>query len=297
MHPVGGPFHPISKFVSRLCEVIDEGEAVRLLLRKTAAMRILDYRLTEDNLLVMLVQYSDTNASDPVFSDLETGDLRVEPKLDGEGVAVSSHCALDLDPHDKTAETHLSLVEVVPGLPRWRLENFLNFLLKLAAKRVGHRAENENGRNVLLRPKISMYGHLADDFVESLKAGKAKDIELVSFDAKQDGFDEVPYMQAKSRSLVLETQDALSGNLAVSKIKTLIEKARKKHYDKVRIRVANDEGYRTVSFGTHVNDLAEASYTKTEAISLSTPMAQCEPKLKNEIADGMAAYLREGRSS
>jgi hypothetical protein len=142
-----------------------------------------------------------------------------------------------------------------------------------------------------------MYGHLADDFVESLKAGKAKDIELVSFDAKQDGFDEVPYMQAKSRSLVLETQDALSGNLAVSKIKTLIEKARKKHYDKVRIRVANDEGYRTVSFGTHVNDLAEASYTKTEAISLSTPMAQCEPKLKNEIADGMAAYLREGRSS
>lgn len=42
----------------------------------------------------MLIQLCDKNGSDPVFGELTTGNLRVEPKLAGEGIAVSCHIVI-----------------------------------------------------------------------------------------------------------------------------------------------------------------------------------------------------------
>jgi len=47
-----------------------------------------------DDQAILLLQLCDKNGSDPVFGELTTGNLRVEPKLAGEGIAVSSHIVI-----------------------------------------------------------------------------------------------------------------------------------------------------------------------------------------------------------
>src|SRR5690349_15777065 len=95
--PAGAPLIPLRAAIDQLLPRYESGECVKLINKDTAAIRIQELRIDETSATAQfLINYSDTNTADPVFGELRTGKLRSEPKLDGEGIAVSAHMLIDL---------------------------------------------------------------------------------------------------------------------------------------------------------------------------------------------------------
>lgn len=92
---IAAPDIPITDTLNRLKSLVDNGNAVKLYNGGTRAVRIsqMTYAIGDDQ-AILLLQLCDKNGSDPVFGELTTGNLRVEPKLAGEGIAVSSHIVI-----------------------------------------------------------------------------------------------------------------------------------------------------------------------------------------------------------
>src|SRR5690349_6653268 len=123
--PEGAPLIPLRSIIEQLVPRYERGESVKLLNRETAAIRIQQLRIHEQSSTTqLLINYADTQAVDPVFGHLETGELRLEPKLEGEGIAVSAHMLISLEPHP-TSGTYLVALEDVPGVGRSKLAPFL----------------------------------------------------------------------------------------------------------------------------------------------------------------------------
>lgn len=77
--PDGAPTILLKELVGHWVARIKAGNSVKLIKNETAAIRIKHVRLdTKNNALVMLLQYSDTNVTDPAFANLQNGELRVE---------------------------------------------------------------------------------------------------------------------------------------------------------------------------------------------------------------------------
>ena len=91
-YPEDAPYFNMYEIMKELHDRQQQGNSVKLINNETAAIRINEMRFDEANSTVcLLIQYADKTVSDPVFSNLQTGEIRVEPKLDGEGVAISAH--------------------------------------------------------------------------------------------------------------------------------------------------------------------------------------------------------------
>jgi len=120
-------FLPFTAVVGKLKELFDNKEAYKMYNSDTRAIRISDFRFeSADNCLTILMQLSDKRVADPVFADLSNGTLREEPKLAGEGVAVSAHLVIKCLPTPNSSDHYKALVECVPGLTKSVFEPFFS---------------------------------------------------------------------------------------------------------------------------------------------------------------------------
>src|SRR5690606_7786952 len=133
--PFEAPTIDFSTLVPHWVQRIKAKQSVKMINKETAAIRVIDANYdTQKKVVVLLLQYADTNVTDPAFSDLKTGKLRVEPKLDGEGIAVSAHLVISTVPHDSLRKKYKLLLEEVPGLGRSTVSPFIRSELKEIAK-------------------------------------------------------------------------------------------------------------------------------------------------------------------
>ena len=155
----------------------ERGESVKLINRETAAIRIQQLRMdVHGGTAHFLLNYSDMNTTDPVFGNLQTGKLRLEPKLEGEGIAVSAHMVVLLDP-EPTTGTYLVALEDVLGVGRTKLSPFLTSEFRAVSDFPFRDIDDQIKRS---RPVVEILGRPSQQLRDDLNAGRLSEIELLT---------------------------------------------------------------------------------------------------------------------
>jgi len=287
--PEEAPLIELKTMIPLLTQRWKNGDCVKLINNETAAFRIQDLKTyPKKNATVLLIQYTDKNVTDPVFSHLETGRLRTEPKLAGEGVAVSAHVILSHKPLNGSLESYRFLLEEVPGVGRSRLAPFLKSEFKAACADAFDFIDEESGKSRKFLPSVELLGDLSAQLSDDLKEGSLlQNIELIKHTKGKSGIDEENFFVEVSRHIkitpVLNTADGVIGIL--NKIK---DKAKSEGYDDIKIRYKHPQGkQKTATMGATKEDVADTLIVRDELVKSKEVLGQCTEK----ILDGFAKKL------
>ncbi len=293
-HPDDAPYVKMEDILGLLRPRVIAGECVKLIENETAAIRIRDMTIdTTNKVAVILFQYSDTKVSDPAFVNLESGALRVEPKLAGEGVAISSHMVVSLVPITPRGATYLTLLEDVPGIGRTKIEPFLTSNFK---ENFDDLYQTYDGKTRKYWPTSEISGYVSESLREGLEKGYLKGFELKRYDDIDGGLDEEGYVKVSSHMVKLKVIKKFSGDEAVGIINRLKEKARKKNYSEILVQYKRKEGKsKSVPVSTAREDAGDAMFSKFEVVQVSAPLAQCLSEIRVELAGKMTSLLVAAR--
>jgi len=289
--PAHAPQIELKGVIEHLKQLVDSGGAFKMVENDEACFRIRDLKINyAENSAVFLLMYSNSKASDPVFSKLTTTDLRPEPKLEGEGIAVSAHAVLRLVPTEGGGNEYLFLLEEVPGLGRSGLEGFFQTMFRAVTKgQLSFFDEEENGRSRSFRPRVRILATPSKTFQEELEGSTVDNIELVER-IKISHFDEEHYYQEDVRTLKLKVVDG-NGEKA-SFIEKLRKKAKKEGFDDLKIHYKKNGGKRqTAVMGTDTDDVKDALVGRVEYLEYAPGLAQCSDKIINSYAKKILGLL------
>lgn len=290
-NPLHAPQIDLSTWIGELKQHVDAGEAYKLVENDEACYRIRDLVIDEDQgSAVFLLMYSNSKATDPVFSKLSTADLRPEPKLEGEGIAVSAHAVLLLSPTEKGGNEFLFLLEEVPGLGRSGLESFMQTMFRAITKqKLYFHDEEHNGKTRAYHPKVRILATPSKTFQEELEGSTVDSIELVER-IKVSHFDEEHYYQEDVRTLKLKVVD--HNGEKPSMLEKLRKKAKKEGFDNLKIRYKKNGGKRkTAVMGTDTDDVKDALVGRVEYIEHAPGLAQCSDKIVRSYAQKILGLL------
>ena len=292
--PDDAPYTSMRDILNKLQSRCDQGECVKLLENNTAAIRLKEIIIDDINqIAVLLFQYSDTKISDPAFVDLEKGTLRVEPKLEGEGVAISAHMVLSLKPEHIRGATYLTLLEDVPGIGKTKIEPFLTSEFKAV---FDDRYPNYEGKYVKYRPTFEMNGYLAESLKDGLDKGYINGFELKKFSHVDGGLDEEGYVKVESHAVKLKTVRKFEGDEAIGVIDRMKERAKRLNYSELVVQYQRKEGKsKSIPVSTAREDAGDALFSKFEIISVLEPLPQCLSEIRKEVASKMSALLIDSR--
>ncbi|WP_240154049.1 hypothetical protein [Candidatus Pantoea communis] len=287
-HPAA-PDIPVIDILRNLKNLVDAGNAVRLYNQGTRAVRIseMTYKVG-DSEAILLIQLCDKNGSDPVFGELTTGQLRVEPKLAGEGIAVSSHVMISTTVAQHTADHFKTLVETVPGISKSILQPFLNAMLRDAF--IGQEFKNPATKAMCqLKPKLEIFSHGSQTLLDTLKGAKLHNVKLVST-RKQGGMDKTAYTELAERSVryKIVKQPPLADKKRLLEI--LRKKGQQSGFSKVSISYSKDGRQASLDLDRN-EDAATKLFTKSEKIILGSGINQCESTIHQELERKMKGLL------
>lgn len=294
--PEEAPRQAFHTVVDDLLGYFESGNAVWMIDNDNAAVRIRDMEVDKKSgIAFLLLTYADKNIANPAFSNLETGDLRVEEKLEGEGVAVSAHVAIDLRDRAKTPFVNNVILEDVPGLGRTKIEPFLTY-----AFRKSSRLESDDGDGGILRfrPAVSMSGRMGETLKNDLSAGKLSFVELIKFHEDGDGLDTEPSLQVDKAILRLRVTEEVGGRNAISLLNNLLPKAKLAGYTDIKVSWNHEAGKaKSKEFGTAREDAGDVLTLKTDKITVEIPLSQCEENLRKDIVNHLRAGILAARQS
>lgn len=289
-HPQEAPTLWLRDEMGTLFEAVEVGEAVQLVRNDTAAIRLRDIRHDKANeVLVLLFNYSDKNISDPAFENLETGDLRIEPKLEGEGVAVSAHMAIDLRPTAAGVSSYRAVLEDATGIGRSKIQPFLTYLFRKGAR---IQWAGPDGKVRKCRPIFEILGRQSDTLRNDLQEGRLSMIELVQVHPDGDGFDEDAGVRVESRTLKLVVDQGGIGEQAVDLLNRVRGRARALGYPNMRVRWTHGK-QKTTEFGTAREDAGDVLVFRTTEVRSDVPLPQCESEIRSTSAARLIEILRE----
>jgi len=289
------PTHPaapnisIDEILTKLKLLVNAGNAVKLYNKRSRALRISEMKFTPGAAqATLLIQLSDKNGSDPVFGELTTGNLRVEPKLAGEGIAVSCHIVISTDIVQHTADHYKTLVESVPGISKSILEPFLNAVLRDAF--TGCEFQNPATRAMCQhRPKLEIFSHGSQTLMDALKGAKLHNVKLVST-RRKGGLDQTAYTELAERSVRYKIikQPPLKDKERLFEI--LRKKGQQSGYSKVSISYSKDGKQASLDLDRN-EDAATKLFTKSEKVILGTLINQCESVVHQQLEAKMIGLL------
>jgi hypothetical protein len=284
-------FH-LKHLIDPLKQRFESHKAVELLDNDTAAIRIVDFQIDEPkDALILLIQYADTKVSDPAFSKIETGELRVEPKLEGEGIAVSAHVVISLKEKLPGTSTFFALVEEVPGLSKTRIERFLTSEFE-AISEGRFFYKNKSGKEKPCRPIAQLNGYLSDTFADSLKTGELKAVQFIKTEVVENGLDERNYVVERENVLKIKIVPKLKPDSALSALQNLFNRAKNTNVDEMRVRISyQDSRPQTVPVDLSRTDIQNTLFIKVNMIKSETAMAICERQIRKHFSSEMVALL------
>lgn len=295
--PEEAPVINLKDIIPKLTERWKSGESVKLINNDTAAIRIQDLKTDKNNnVTVLLIQYTDKNVTDPVFSHLETGKLRTEPKLEGEGVAVSAHVVISHAPLNGNVDSYRLLLEEVPGLGRSRIAPFLKSEFKVACADMFEFKDEGTGRLKKYLPSVEVLGDLSAKLADDLNTGSVlQGIELVQHKPGKTGFDEENYFTEVSRHIKLRPV-LKSGNDIFNVLEKVRDLARKDGYDDIKVRYKlQKEKQKTATLGTSKEDIADILIVRDEKIKSEEVLGQCLEKISLGFAKKMITLMNDAK--
>ncbi|MEQ1977585.1 MULTISPECIES: hypothetical protein [Xenorhabdus] len=261
--------------------LVQQGGAVKTYNNGTRAIRISKSRYDSGNTsATLLVQLCDQNASDPVFADLATGSLRVEPKLAGEGIAISSHIIISTSPSPNTVDYFKTLVECVPGISKSIIEPFMNAILKEAFD--GSDFINPATRaRCKLRPKLEIFSHGSQTIMDALQGGKIHNVRLVSTQ-KKGGLDRTAYTELTERAVRFKVVRQPATRDKKRLLEIFRRRGFKEGYSKVSISYSKDGKQSSLELDRN-EDAATKLFTKSEKVILPDGINQCEENIHEDL--------------
>ncbi|HEK2033337.1 MULTISPECIES: hypothetical protein [Gammaproteobacteria] len=283
------PLIPMTEIAPKLESLFNSGDAIRMYSGGNRAMRISDCRYDRDNgLLTLLIQLADKRVSDPVFSNLESGALRVEPKLDGEGIAVSCHVVIKTVPSATSVNFYRAIVEVVPGITRSVFEPFLKAMLKDAYD--GEMFTSSiNNKEYQLRPTLKVASLVSKTLEESLAGSSLVGMRLVKTSVI-DEMDQNPYTEVRERSLKLGIKRQPSRGERGNLIEMIRGVALEDGYNKLIINYRKDGKQSSLDIEIR-EDATDQLFTKLEKVILPDGIAQCEEFIHNDLTTRMSTLI------
>ncbi len=294
--PPEAPSIKLRDLVPYLERLVNDGEAYQEKDKGKSAFRVSDINVERRKggreALVLLLQYADKDATDPTFADLQTGALRTEPKLDGEGIAVSAHAVISMDPIPGKEDRYHFLLESVPGLGRSKIEPFLKRQLKVASEGLFDFIDEENGVRKTYAPSLALLGTPSKSFLDEMEAGRLEGVELIRRMPAEHGIDEEGYFFEQTYTLKISVKhQGLIGPDALNRLKRW---GRAQGFDDLRVRYKKREGkQKSVLMGTDLDDLRDALVVKDELISSEVELPQCSEQIIQWFSGKMIDMLGE----
>lgn len=292
-NPENAPNIPMDDIIKQLKTRFEAGGCVKIIENESAAIRINDMEIDESNNIVfLLIQYSDKKVSDPAFAHLKTGELRVEPKLDGEGIAVSAHMAMSLVPTEPGGNIYLTLLEEVTGVTRTRIEPFLTSEFKEGCS---FSFKEGNSQEKKCRAIVEFIGHPSLSLKEDLERGELKNIELVHNKLDESQFDELGFTKEVSKRIILKTSRAYQGDEALNVIEQIRLKAKKKGFSELRVKYKRFEGkQRTIPIETE-KGIYDLCFTRIEKVDFKEILPQCLKNIREDMSEHMRRFILSER--
>jgi len=284
---------PLGEALTMVERLVDRGEAVWIYNNGRRAFRVRKLEIDRSRqVATILVNYADVDISDPVFSHLETGELRSEPKLQGEGVALSAHMVVSLIPDARMNSKYLMLLEDVPGVGRSKITPFLTSLFRHGTY---FRFDTETGEKKACRPIPEIVGYESETLKESLRTGTIKGFELVKHNPPSE-FDDGDYLVEKSRSIKLDVKLDPDRDTLIEVTNRLLKKVRLRGFNDLRVRFYSDIGKPgTITMGTARENAEDALLVKNFRISSEKALPQCSGEILAELKAPMLKALLETR--
>lgn len=281
----------LSRVLTALKARADAGAAVKVFDNDSKGIRIQDMQLdVPGRWAEFLFTYADKSIADPAFTNLETGEIRISPKLKGEGVSVSAHMVVHLDP---TEDGWFPVaLEGVPGVSRSRLDPFLGSEFKHVASR---QVANQEGRIVQCWPVPEMQGLTSDTLKDAMDQGVLEGVELVCTKITSPDFDEPDLVTETRKSVVLKTKEPLAGEIATALLRRIHKKAREKGYDRMHVAFKRNSGKnQTTNIPTITSqDIAEWVLVHNEIVrDFEQPLKQACEQIRGDLTSRMRLALR-----
>jgi hypothetical protein len=233
-----------------------------------------DWKRVDENTVHLVINKSDKSLSDPTFSNVEEGTRRKVPKKVGEGQDVSAHVVLKPEYYG-AGDARALLVMERSAISRTVLVSFFNYLLKQAAKK------NENdyfqnhpdGELVNGKPKkykvssrLSLNGHLCNDFLKSLDTGKILGIDLITQESTKSAIDQDEFLEEKRTIVEVQVKEGFVGRVSSGVRKLIKERRVNQKFSHMRIRFEDCKGVPHSETLDLDNPQVEEYYTRKERI-------------------------------
>jgi hypothetical protein len=308
-YPEDAPSFELDEVLNKIETFWKNGSAVHKYRNQEVTIRIKEMKLIKDY-AVLLIHTSDVKATDPAFSNTETGQVRVEAKQTNEGIGAACHVIINRQTLNNKKGYHLSIVEEVVGLPKSAIETFINYLFRTSCTTNYNKQGSKNKKGNICRPKVTFNGHASSTLKESLTHSTLQGITLLNHNDGQY-IDNNQELMMTEQVIRIKVGGSPSGSTAVS----LIEKAKsfgaERKYDQVRVQYAEVvaeetvkdakgevkkkqiKKQRTIPFSAKESDIANLLFTKSELVELKEEIGQCENKVHSELANKMKKLLEK----
>ncbi len=217
----------------------------------TATTYLADMHLAR-KYVVLLINFSDSLAADPAFSNPRTRQRREVLKREGEGNDYSAHVLIYLDPLPDKPDTYLMLLEQAPGLSSVRVVNFLKYLIRRCSSKDdtpflvphpdGTFDKNDNPVMIKLRHKLDAGGHPSTFFQKELNEGRLLGVELVTERFHGRNWDEKAYSVEQRRSIALSPRASSHAQNWFAAVKSMAKKGASQKYETARVRFKTKNG-------------------------------------------------------
>jgi len=288
--PASAPNMPLRECIPDLIKLIDSGKAMYPMKKGLASLRIQDYKI-DDNHITLLLQYADSNVSDPSFSKLKTGQTRREKKRAGEGIATTAHLILNLDPTNES-EPHFyeALLEEVSGINK---TNISSAITKFLDECTNFHFKNGNKKESKpCRPRFILELNAGHALEKILSKGWVTGFSAIRH-ITDNKLDEHAEFKIEEERITIHSKK-VSGSKALEKIKKLAGIISDRSYSRLLVR-HQDENKRqsTLNIDTREKDLATKIFSKSEKMILGDTIQQCEENIHGELQGKMATYLNK----
>lgn len=306
--PEDAPQFDFDEVLDKVWGLWKNQKAVHKFRNGEVTLRIKDMEFT-DEYAMLLINISDVKATDPAFSNIVTGNVRVEEKQDDEGIGAACHVLFSRKRFKDKAGWHLSLIEEVVGIPKSTIQSFLNHVFKLSCKTEYRRPNEPKKKTYVCRPMADFAGHASETLKKSLKDSVLYGVTLLNHEDNQY-IDDEKSLRLTEKVMRIKATEQPKGNAAIQALKRLRKYGQDNGFNEVRVQYTevvaeekkkNSKGevkkreikkQRTVNFDSKKEDFAEMVFTKSELIELTNEIGQCENKIHKELSRKMKKLIR-----
>lgn len=295
--PKDAPSMPVLDVLKAVKKLFGSQKAIYSIENGKSTVRIVDMSINEEEgCTTVLLQYANSNASDPHFANKKTGASRKANREEDEAPAVTSHICIKHAPRDKNLfpDLYKVLVEEVPGLTKSLMASALTWMISESTDYTFMRDDGKKPREIQCRPIISISPYASKTLKESLSTGVLTGMTAVRYKNNKQ-LDEDGDITVVQESMVLSFKTT-TGQQAIGLVKKASDLVRGMQYSDLKI-TRRDKNKRThsdeidVSYEKSIEDIADTIFSEKEKIIVSKQIEMCEKKIHTQLSGKMKDLL------